>query len=276
MITYILLGIFVVVFVGNLCYWIVGLGSEAGIGRPVDVKVISCEHKNGVENGLYYETKVDFHGENGENLVKTMQSAKEYMPGDVIRCRYLEKRDLLFEEMTPEMRKQSRNSGLVFLVIFLIVAGLVAVVMVGGMPQGAERLFTYLISILFMGIGIFGIYGKIRMKQSMHDMISLPGMQMDYTIRRDRASVGHTILIYNPVYEYEWEGEKRRIVGPVGRSGKKYRTIGRKVHILVDPHTGEAVCREDEKTKGNLYFLFGIIGLAVFALLLAQRFGVIS
>lgn len=134
----------------------------------------------------------------------------------------------------------------------------------------------YLISIVFMAVGAFGIYSKIQMKQKLQDMILLPGIQVDYTISQNTDSEGRTVLYYKPVYEYEWGGERRRITGPVGSSGKRYRAIGKKVHIFVDPHTERAVCQEDEKTKVNVYLLFGIIGLVVFVLLLAQSFGVLS
>lgn len=195
------------------------------------------------------------------------------MPGEVIQCRYLEKAGLLLEETTPEMRKKTRNSALLFLVIFLVIAGIVAaVVLAGGLPEGSNVSFGYLISILFMAVGVFGIYKKNKIKEKEHSMILLPGMQADYTVSQSTGEEGRTLLIYRPVYEYEWGGERRRIVGPVGSSGKKYRTIGRKVHILVDPHTGKAVCREDEMTAGNVYFLFGIIGLLVFILVLVISF----
>ena len=62
----------------------------------------------------------------------------------------------------------------------------------------------------------------------------------------------------------------------IGSSGEKYRTIGRRVHILVDPQTGKVICQEDEKTAGHLYLLFGIVGLGVFVLMLALSFGILS
>ncbi len=80
--------------------------------------------------------------------------------------------------------------------------------------------------------------------------------------------------VYHPVYEYDWGGEIRQLSGTVGISEKKERTIGRRVHILVNPQTGEAICREDEKAGERVALVFGGIGVAVFALMLAFSLGV--
>lgn len=255
------------------------------MGKQVDVKVLSCEQKGEAENRLYYEMKVEFCDADGEVLVRTMLSGKKHMPGTMIRCRYLEQKGLLLEEMAPEIQKKSKNNLLLFLVFFLIFAGIAAAAIWGIMTEkelsnGTERLIGYFVSILFMAVGIFGIYQKSVKKQRIQDMISLPGVQVDYTVSEstDYWSDGQTRTVerYNPIYEYVWEGERRRIQGAVGSSGKKYRTIGRKVHILLNPHTGKAICQEDEKTMGNWFLIFGAIGLILLALLLSLSSGVLS
>lgn len=140
------------------------------------------------------------------------------------------------------------------------------------LSNGTERLIGYFISILFMAVGIFGIYQKTKKPQKVQDMILLPGVQVDYTVTESEHWDGDTLLtaeVYYPVYEYVWEGERRRFQSPAGASRKKYKTIGRKVHILFNPHTGKAVCQEDEKTMENWFLIFGVIGLILFALLTA-------
>lgn len=248
------------------------------MGRHVDVRVLSCEQRGEEENRLYYEVKVDFYDTNGEVLVRTMMSGKPYVPGTMIRCRYLEEKGLLLEELTPEVQKKSRNNVLLFFIFFLIFVGIVAAVIWGRvtgkeLSDGSERLIGYFISIVFMAVGIYGICKKMKKKQMLQGMILLPGVQVDYTVSESmdhwEDGLVRTTEYYNPIYEYVWEGERRRIQGSVGSSGKKYRAIGRKVHILLNPHTGKAVCQEDEKTKDNWFLVFGVIGLLLFVLLLA-------
>lgn len=267
--------LFVVFVVAALCYLVVKLKSRSKTGRSVEVRVLSCEQKGENQNRLYYEMQVDFYDANGEVLARTMQSAKKYMPGEMIRCRYLEQTGLLFEEMTPEVKKKSMNNILLFLVLVIIFVGIVVAVMVnGGVPKEADILIVYGISILFMLTGVYGILHKNRTRQEMQNMISLPGMQVDYTITQNRKRMGKRI--YHPIYEYEWGGERRRIGSHVGGSRQKYCSIGRKVHIFVDPHTGKALCAEDTKTSENMFLGFGIIGIVVFLLLLGRSFGVLS
>ena len=277
----IFIGIFAVLVVAELIYLLALSGSSNQKGRQVDVRVLSCEQKMPMNrnNTRIYEVKVDFYGSNGEILVRTLQSAISYMPGDMIRCRYMEKTGLLMPEMTPEEQAKTRKSILIFLIIFLFFIGIVAIIWGSNtgkeLPKETVRLWGYFISILFMAVSVFGIYKNNRTKQKMHDMISLPGIQVDYTIHKGRNS-DHYADIFNPIYEYEWGGEKKRLYSSIGSSGEKYRTIGRRVHILVDPQTGKAICQEDEKTAGYLYLLFGIVGLGVFVLMLALSFGILS
>ena len=271
----ILAGLLVLFLVAALCYLAVKLGNGSKTGRQVEVRVLSCEQKGEDQNRLYYEMQVDFNGTNGEVLVRTMRSVKKYVSGEMIRCRYMEQTGLLFEEMAPAVKKKSMNNILLFLILVVIFVGITVAVMInGGVPKEANISIAYGISVLFMVAGVCGVYQKNRMKQEMQSMISLPGMQVDYTITR--ATENRMMKIYTPVYEYEWGGERRRIGSPMGGSRRKYRSIGRRVNILVDPHTGKAICEEDTKAGGNLFIGFGIVGIAVFLLLLGVSFGVLS
>lgn len=62
-------------------------------GRQVDVRVLSCEPKvleiQGVPNkATYYSVTVDFFGQNGETIVKSVNSEKPYNVGDAVRYIY--------------------------------------------------------------------------------------------------------------------------------------------------------------------------------------------
>lgn len=252
-------------------------------GRQVDVRVLSCaqmtRHDEDAIGAVSYEVTVDFYNLKGETIVKVLRSDTPYLSGDVIRCRYLDKTGIL--QMEPEeAEKISAKSGiLLFLIAFLIFAavlGLVFVVQKGGeWEENAKRLLVYLTGAIFTGIGVLGIRTKIAMAHKMQNMVSRTGVLVDYTTNYSKNSDGGSLKVYSPVYEYEWGGEQKRIGSPVSASGKKYRTIGKKVHILVDPHTGEAFCQEDKKTGINIRLLFGAVGIAMIVWMLVMQFHVL-
>ncbi len=100
-------------------------------GRQVDVRVLSCEEKISIDREAhettdYYEITIDFYDLNGETLVKTIPSAKPYVPGDVIRCRYVDKTGLLMPESSPELQAGVKHTVLVFVIFFVVFMGIVA------------------------------------------------------------------------------------------------------------------------------------------------------
>lgn len=249
-------------------------------GRQVDARVISCVAIHRVGEGtdaVLYEVTVDFYDLKGETIIKELRSDTPYVPGDVIRCRYLDKRDILQIEPKEAEKISTKYGILLFLAVFLIFAVVLGLVIQaqknGGWSENAKLILGYFIGILFAGIGVLGIRSKINMARKMQNMVSRTGVQVDYVTHYRSSS--DTADTYSPVYEYEWGGEQKRISSSVSASGKKYRTIGRKVHILVDPHTGEAFCQEDAKTGGNIMLLFGGVGIAVLALMLVIQFRVL-
>lgn len=255
-------------------------------GRQVDVRVLSCEQKADVDEEAgeivgCYEVTVDFYDLNGKVLVKTIQSEKQYMVGDVIRCSYLDKTGTLFPETAFALQEGVKHGVVVFVIFFLVFMGVVAAILwgmqhVSEQSEGAVALvFGYFISIVFIAVGILGIHKKVKRLQDANNMLMYTGVLVDYTEEISTDSDGDTQKVYHPIYEYDWGGEKRRLFGNAGSSGKKYRTIGRQVHILVNPKTGEAICREDENANEGAAVAFGVIGVAVFALMLALSLGVL-
>lgn len=216
-------------------------------GRQVDVRVLSCVQRTcrgeDAIGAVYYEVTVDFYDLKGETIVKILRSDTQYLAGDVIRCRYLDKTGIL--QMEPaEAEKISAKSGiLLFLIAFLIFAAVLGLVFTaqkrGEWTENAKLILGYLIGAVFMGTGILGIRTKINMAHKMQNMVSRTGVLVDYTTKYGTDSKE----LYSPVYEYEWGGEQRRIELLCERNRKKYRTIGKKVHILVDPHTGRHFVR---------------------------------
>lgn len=245
-------------------------------GRVVDARVISCEAKMiqlGDEVGSFYEVTVDFYGIHGETIQKKIKSEQYYEVGAVLRSRYIDKTD----RFMPEADKDVKNNGGLWFVIGFLVLLLIFILSVfllqdeeGELPGWFGMGFGYFISILFMVVGFSGMKNNVRLKKNSHRMQVIPGYLVDYVVNDGGIDDPDT---YQPIYEYELMGIPYRYQGKVAGSGKKYRTIGRKVHMLRDCETGKVVCKEDEKTSGKIHLIFGFVGLIVFLVLLAGSAG---
>ena len=130
-------------------------------------------------------------------------------------------------------------------------------------------IYTDFVSILFMAIGIFGIYKKIKFSKSIQTMHKITGVLVDYDVVQKRDDDNLMVDIYFPIYEYEWGGVKKRLNSTTSGSIK----IGRKVHILVDPQTEKAICLEDIKRSDIVFPIFGVIGVVTFVLVLLKATG---
>lgn len=268
--------------VGAFVYQLISPAYAAKKGRQMDVRVLSCKKRmdedEEEEAPERYEVTVDFYGMNGEVLIKTLQSGKPYTAGDVIRCCYLDKSDRLYLGTARELLADLKHSAVVFSIFFVVFMGIAAAILwgiphVNENPELALLAFSYVISILFMAVGALGIYKKVKMLRNIRSMRSVTGVLANYTEDGNVDNDEATRKVYHPVYEYDWGGETRRLSGTIGTSEKKERAIGRQVHILVNPQTGEAICREGEKAGERVALVFGGIGVAVFALMLAFSFG---
>lgn len=270
----------ILVFVGIFIYGLVRQRSISEKGRQVDVRVVSCEEKlviDEVGNKLvYYLVTVDFFGLNGETIVRSISSRKGYKEGDVIRSRYLDKKDQLWlgaDSLKGSITKSWMCIG--FMVVFFIVVLLLFHVWNSGGDQMElfKTVFGYMISIIFLGIGILGIRKKMELKKPRQNMLVVEGTQVDYYCAK-RREFGEANTYY-PIYEFVWNGERRRYQSRFGSSGKKEQMIGRKVHMLIDPETGKITCREETQSSSSMYFIFGAFGLLVLCIMLAGTFGLL-
>lgn len=220
-------------FFGAFVYQLIRPAYAAKRGRQVDVRVLSCkkmmDEDEEEEAPERYEVTVNFYNINGEVLVKTLQSGKPYTEGDVIRCCYLDKSDRLYLGTARELLADLKHSAVVFSIFFVVFMGIAAAILwgiphVNEKPELALLTFGYVISILFMAVGMLGIYKKVKMLRNIHSMRSVTGVLADYAEDSSMDS-------------------------------------------------GEAICREDEKAGERVALVFGGIGVAVFALMLAISLG---
>lgn len=274
-----IISIVILLFLGVCIYAIIMPKYMVKRGRKVDARVVTCEEKyiedpDTKEKGIFYEVTVDFYGLYGETIVKKFQSETAYGEGEVIRSRYLDKRGLFWPDADAEA-KEGPDKGIWLVIGFLI--GMLALILFvvfsrdenGNLPDWFTLGFGYFTSILFIGIGVWGIYKQILLKRKLPGMQVLLGVVADYTIDRGNRDEADS---YFPIYEYEWMGEWKRFKGSTGGSSKKYRTIGRKVHILRDPATGKVLCKEDETGKSWFFAVFLLFGVVAFVCLLLGKF----
>ncbi len=286
------IAIFVLILLAFIVFCFYGLvmqGSAAKKGRRVDARVLSCEVKlmsdiDGNEFS-YYIVTVDFYGLNGETIVKTVKTKKRYMEGTIIRSMYLDKEDQLWLDMDASVK--NNNSArlmkfIVFLVAFLIFAialfyikfseaSIEESIIEENITGRFKELFGYIIGIIFIGIGILGIRKKLKFKKDIHNMTVIDGTQVDFYVINKR-DIGEPNEYY-PIYEFELMGEIHRYQSNIGGSLKKYRNIGRKVHIIINSETGKVMCKEDELAKNFSYLIFGVIGVLVLLIMLSCSFG---
>ncbi|MDE5648416.1 MAG: hypothetical protein K2I33_00715, partial [Oscillospiraceae bacterium] len=262
-------------FIGFCIYGFFSQKSVVKSARRIDARVISCEEKILTEFS-YNLVTVDFYGLNGEIIVKTIKSKKKYKAGELIPSLYLDKKDSLW--LDTDNRSINRNSSKLLMVIgFLAVflAAVLAIVYLTYTDQTElfKTIFGYIISIVFVGIGIKGIRKKLNLKNSIDNMQVIEGTQVDYYTVKGRK-VGEP-SVYSPIYEFAFMGKLLRYQSNVRGSRKKYRTIGRKVHILIDSETQKIMCKEDSQTSSSTYILFGVIGVLVLCIMLAVSFGLL-
>lgn len=132
MLAYIISGVMVLLFVGVLSYRWLEPVFAARKGRQVDVRVRSSLQKVNPRGGgwrgsgrEYYEVMVDFYGLNGESLVSSLQSKTPYTPGDIIRCRYVDRTGFLLAEESDAPAK-AMSKMLLLLFFFVVFLGFMA------------------------------------------------------------------------------------------------------------------------------------------------------
>lgn len=273
----------ILVFIGFYTYGFLKQKSILKKGRQIEARVISCEEQLIIEKDgnkfLFYLVTVDFYGLNGETIVKTIKSKKKYTAGEVIISRYIDKKDLLWIDMNDTI--QNKNSKKLLMLIGFLAVFLIAVISLYYFtiysdkpdPKHLNIIIGYFISIVFVGIGVYGIRKKLKLNKSFCDMQVIDGTQVDYYVVRGRDSGDPSV--YYPIYEFEFMGKLQEYQSNVGGSSEKYRVVGRKVHILINKETGKIICKEDAQSSSSWYILLGTVGIVVFGLLLATTSGLI-
>ncbi|MDE5820214.1 MAG: DUF3592 domain-containing protein [Lachnospiraceae bacterium] len=142
------------------------------------------------------------------------------------------------------------------------------------MSQDGILIFSGVVSILFMLVGIYGIQQKRKFSKKMQAMHKITGVVVDFDIVQHRSEENTMEDLYFPIYEYDWSGIKRRLKSNSSRQAEP--SMGKTVHILVDPQTQDAICLEDEKSSQLVLLIFGAIGVVALVLVILVKAGVLS
>lgn len=167
--------LFIVALLGLCAYGVIFPRYMVKHARQVDVRVISCEYQekelmNTGEVMRYYEVKVDFYGKHGEQIVKTLKREEPIEVGEVIRSRYDDRSGRLLLNADEEVTNgQGSGVGVVVSVLLFMLVIIILGAFVkdknGEMPQWVYLFFGYLIALIFVGVGIYGIVAKIAQHQ---------------------------------------------------------------------------------------------------------------
>lgn len=143
--------------------------------------------------------------------------------------------------------------------------------------EGVIYIYMGFVCVCFVMVGIMGIFKRIKFLKSIKNMRELIGVVTDYCEcwHRENGEGISARKYYAPIYEYEWGGVVKQITGSAGYGPGRKNKIGAKVHILVDPQTEKAVCREEEMGFHVVMMIFGMIGLAVFVLVVLKGIGIL-
>ena len=142
------------------------------------------------------------------------------------------------------------------------------------MSQDGILIFSGVVSILFILVGIYGIQQKRKFSKRMQMMQKITGVVVDFDIVQHRSEENTMEDLYFPIYEYDWSGIKRRLKSNSSRQAEP--SMGKTVHILVDPQTQDAICLEDEKSSQLVLLIFGAIGVVALVLVILVKAGVLS
>lgn len=129
-------------------------------------------------------------------------------------------------------------------------------------------------SIGFMALGVLGLLKILKRMKSERGMRKCIGWLREYKLGQvqDEDEKDFIMDVYYPVYEYELDGEIKVVRCKSWVLGYQCRRL-RRGHVLVDPETKKATCREDTKSYAGVLLTFGAIGTAGFVLMVLMAAG---
>ena len=238
--------------------------------------VLECRQVEKSVNGMYLKAyEIDIEICLGTGVVtKTITRGKEMQQWERINVLYNSSKD---EVTLLELEKKNASEVPKVLGVFGILVMIIdAIVFFFNSPGLDERTRAHLLGIAmlipFVAIGLYlcVIIPNKRNKRSYNCELVM-GTLADY-VRTSAVRLtlwGKKSFTSMPIYEYYYNGEKKKLRGTIGGTSKKYREIGREVTIAVDRENGNAYCLDDEKEIQVIGIIVVICTMA-FMLLIAS------
>ena len=261
-----------ILLVGLCVYSVAMPGYMVRRGRKVDAKVVRCEQlttKVAQQSAFFYEVTVEFFDLDGETVEKTFRSETPLEENFLAVSRYVDGSGrFLWDADNVVKNINMRSTGIVILTLLGFIGLLVGVALFsddgGNLPDWSAMAFGYVICIIFIVVGCWGLLGQYKRARNKHNQQTIPGYVVDYVKESDTDSVA-----YYPIYEYEVQGIKYRMRSNLGTGSRKRCTMGKKVRLIRDYETGEITCAEDEKGSRIVYIVFAAFGILVLIILLS-------
>lgn len=267
----------IIIVVGILC---IGIASVINylegkrIKETLTATVMDCRQVEKAINGMYLKAyEIDLELSIGSSsIIKTITRGKEMQQWDRVNVLYNCSKDEI--SLLEVEKKNTTEVPKVLSILGMIIIAIDLIVVLWNSAGMDERTRAHLLSIAvvsvftFIGVYLCVIIPNKRNKRSFNSEL-VKGVIVDY-IRTGRKRITFTGRIFfssMPIYEYYYNGEKRKLRGNVGGTAKKYRQIGREVTIAVDRENGKAYCIEDDREMQNIGVIIVVATVALMLLI---------
>ena len=268
-----------VIAIGILCILIgsfVNYREGKRLKQILTATVLGCRQVEKNIDGMYLKAyEIDVELSLGAGMVtKTITRGKEMQQWERVNVLYNSSKD----EVTLLENEQKTVSEVpkVLTILGIVIMVIDAIVFFFASPGLDERTRAHLIGIVmilpFTAIGLYlcVILPNSRNKRNFNCEL-VRGTLADY-VRTGRTHIsltGKKHFSSMPIYEYYYNGSKRKLRGSIGGTSKKYREIGREVTIAVDRVNEKAYCIEDDKETQKMGIIV-VIFTVVLMLLIAS------
>lgn len=240
--------------------------------------VLDCQPKTktiGTKEVPCSEVTLEFYTCQG-TIQKTIIDNGKYFVGDTISIYYDPDKDRV--ELPKNISKQDDKGPYMVMAFGFMISALCVLVAVSRFSAPVREVFytglAYFVAVgLILGGLFLAVIRPMRRKRVMPNCRKVPGKLVDYrTHSGSSSSIGRLKYVYEPIYEFYYNGEMVRIDGEMSSSGERFRQIGKDVTIVINDMTGEKYCLDDvtEIKKSAVFCL--IFGVVLLVLLISIDF----
>ena len=237
------------------------------LGECRRVVIVSCvESMEDTESSMQcYNVCIEMETEWGTEQ-KIISSRKYYMPGSE-HMMYVNVEADLMEEVA-DIEKEKKN-GMIGLVCITLLFMAITAVVLSYLFDSKIVFMVYaslflLVGVIYAVVTLFGLTKNKAKKYNDLDFYKVPGRVVELARNYNGSRV--------PVYEFYDDGVRRTISSPMayGRRTIIQRRMGDEVVIIINRHTKEAYCENDQARQKFIYvFAIGILIVVVGAVVWA-------